>query len=47
MSRSRASKNKGYDLMIGQMKEYKPYQLRNRLIEQPRPNRMMRRIAKG
>lgn len=44
MGKSRSSKNKGIGLVIGQIKEYKPYNMPNRLIQQPKPNRMMRRL---
>ena len=48
MSRSRASKTKGFGLMIGQTKEYKPYKLPNQLIDTDtkKPNRALRRAMK-
>ena len=46
MSKSRASKTKTAGMMIGQTKEYKPYKLPNKPVDNIKPNRMLRRLAK-
>lgn len=46
MSKSRASKTKTAGMMIGQMKEYKPYRMPNKPVGNIKHNRMLRRLAK-
>ena len=46
MSKSRASKTKGSGLMIGHLKEYQPYKLPNKPVDNIKPNRMLRRLSK-